>query len=125
MAELTQQALEAAKKSLASTIRKNKKARETLSQKQPPRLAQMEMIARNLANLEVMLTLVEQQLDGSGGSPARPSLEAARQAIPAYIGQIEKVLPKFAPGTPQHTLAVRRIDAYHLADMLLERALHP
>lgn len=52
--------------------------------------------------------------------PTGEEWEALRAALPGYLAQIEKVLPKFRPGTPQHTLAWRRIESYRMVSRLME-----
>lgn len=119
MVSPTTQDLEAAQASISSTIRKSEKACATLSQKQQPRLGQMAMLSKNIQNLSVMLALIRRRLGDVADPPSAQAMEEALRAIPSYIGQIEKVLPKFPVGTPQHTLALRRIAAYRLAESLL------
>ena len=37
--------------------------------------------------------------------------------------QVESILPKFAAGTPQHTLAIRRLQAFVIAQALIGQEL--
>ena len=122
MERFTNAELEQAQKTLASTIRKNEKAYATLSQKTPPRLGQMMLVARNLQNLRVYLALVEDARTGTHTEWAAEDLETALAAIPGDTARIEAVLPKFRPGTSQHTLAVRRIATYEMAAALAQAA---
>ena len=46
-------------------------------------------------------------------------LEEALRSIASTIGKCEKVQPKLKPGTPQHTLLVRRIKALQIASALI------
>ena len=47
----------------------------------------------------------------------------ARRAIASTCAKCEKALLKLRPGTPQHTLTVRRIRAFQIALALLEREI--
>lgn len=50
-------------------------------------------------------------------------LEEALRAITSTLGKCEKALPKLAEGTSQHTLLVRRIEAFKIASALLQKEL--
>lgn len=54
---------------------------------------------------------------------SKPDLEEALRAIASTISKCEKVQPKLKPGTPQHTLLARRIQAFHIATALIRREL--
>ncbi|GAB6087159.1 hypothetical protein [Alkaliphilus crotonatoxidans] len=124
MNELTTTELEAAQKAILSIIRKNEKAKETLSQKQPPGTSQIAMISRNLKVFYLAASLIASALrQDIAINYSKIELEEARQAIPSFIQKIEKVKPKFREGTPQHTLAIRRIKAFHIASALMEKEL--
>ena len=114
--------LDMAIQSVSSTIRKNEKVYATLSQKETPNLGQLRMVAGNLKNHSAMRTLLEQARSGEGPGLEAAERDALRAALPGYIARIGKVLPKFREGTPQHTLAWRRIEAYRLVLGLLEEA---
>lgn len=117
-------ALEGAQKSIASTLRKNEKVYITLSEKENPRASQMKMVSTNIKNFRLMLMLVENKLDTDCPADLQPDeLEELFRAIPHYVEQIEKIKPKFKAGTPQFTLATRRIDAYCIAMELTKEAL--
>lgn len=53
----------------------------------------------------------------------KEELNEALCAINSTISKCEKVLPKLAPGTSQHTLLIRRIKAFHISVMLINREL--
>lgn len=103
--------LEAAQKAIASTLRKEEKALITMSAKQAKQW-QLDRLAESIRHHRTMLALAEKQ------EVCREDVEAALAAIPGYIANVEKILPKFQPGTPQHTLGTRRIDAYRAAEEL-------
>lgn len=115
MSGFTAEELEMARGAIASTIRKYEKARETLLAKEPPRVGQAGRIARNLEALYAASAMV------SGGAVecAGEERAAAGRTLEALTRQVEKMLPKFQPGTPQHTLAVRRVRAFRMALALL------
>jgi len=50
-------------------------------------------------------------------------LEEALRAISSTIGKCEKVQPKLKEGTSQHTLLIRRIKAFRIAEALISREL--
>lgn len=50
-------------------------------------------------------------------------LQEALRAIASTIGKCEKVLPKLKEGSSQHTLLIRRINAFYIASALIEREL--
>lgn len=116
---LTEEALLAGEKSIASTLRKEEKAYATLTAKRA-REWQLARVAADLENFRTMLTLLHQALHREPFCQVEQArIEAAYRAIPGYIGQIQKILPKFRQGTPQHTLGIRRIQAYQTAAALL------
>ena len=51
-------------------------------------------------------------------------LQEAQRAIASTCSKCEKALLKLRPGTPQHTLTVRRIRAFRIALALLDRELN-
>ncbi|MPM78623.1 hypothetical protein SDC9_125634 [bioreactor metagenome] len=53
----------------------------------------------------------------------KEELSQALRAIVSTIGKCEKVQPKLKPGTPSHTLLVRRIKALNIAAVLIQREL--
>lgn len=111
--------LEAARKALASTLRKTEKAHATLLAKNAAP-GHIRRTARSIADHRTMLSLVQNALQpGSCAVPDDAQLESARSAAAEYGSRVEAVMPKFPAGTPQHTLALRRIDAYRLAGELI------
>lgn len=53
----------------------------------------------------------------------RNDLREALRAIHSTVAKCEKALPKLAPGTPQHTLLKRRLEAFYIAAALMEKEL--
>ncbi len=116
--------LEAALKAVLSTIHKSERVQATLSAKQPPRTAQLKAGAQKLKALRIAADLIEREMEaGITVHYALTDLEDAIQTTLSFIRQIEKVKPNFAEGTPQHTLAVRRIRAFEIAVALMEREM--
>lgn len=65
--------------------------------------------------------------ESSAGENPQTRTEAdmadAVQYFESTIARVQKVLPKFAAGSPQHTLAVRRIRAFEIAGTLIRKRL--
>lgn len=108
--------LNAARKAIASTLRKEEKAHATMAANEVKQW-QLDRLAASITHHRTMLALVE----GTGAD--REEIETALAAVPGYIEKIQKILPKFQEGTPQHTLAVRRIAAYETAAELARCAM--
>lgn len=121
---MTKEELEIAYQSITSTIRKNVKAYETLSKKDKPRVSQMKMIQENIDNFIVIKKLIEQRLqDAVSYQFTKEELLKVLSALPGYHNQIERVLVKFKEGTPQHTLAIRRIHSYRIGEELIQEEM--
>ncbi len=54
---------------------------------------------------------------------SKEELLEARRAIASTNAKMEKVLLKLREGTPQHTLATRRLAAFRIAVDLIDREL--
>lgn len=61
--------------------------------------------------------------DGNSLTRTKADLLDAVQFFESTIARVQKVLPKFAEGTPQHTLAIRRIRAFEIANTLIRERL--
>ena len=120
MQKTTEEQAEALR-SITSTCKKSEKALLKLK----PGTVQYTMTAQSVKAYGIAITLIQQaQPKAAEESPARytdKELEAALQAICSATGWVERVLPKFRPGTPQHTLAVRRIRAFQMAAGLIAK----
>lgn len=53
----------------------------------------------------------------------KEELEEALRSITSTMGKCEKVQPKLKQGTAQHTLLLRRIKAFYIASVLIEKEL--
>lgn len=111
--------LREAARAIASTRMKSEKAILKLKEGS----AQQRLTARGIAAYSLALQLIAREL----GEPQEPILytkESLEQAIEAFTfaaTRVESILPKFAAGTPQHTLAVRRLRAFEIAQALIRR----
>jgi len=111
--------LREAARAIASTRMKSEKALLKLKDGS----AQQRNTARGIAAYSLALNLIARGL----GEPCEPiacDKESLDQAIEVYTSmttRVESILPKFAAGTPQHTLAVRRLRAFEIARVLILR----
>ena len=86
---------------------------------------QYRLTARGIAAYSLALQLIAREQ----GEPqeailySKESLEQAVEALAFATTRVESVLTKFASGTPQHTLAVRRLRAFAIAQELLRREI--
>lgn len=53
----------------------------------------------------------------------KEELKEAQRAIESTIAKCKKVQPKLKPGSPQHTLLIRRIKAFQIASSLIKLEL--
>ncbi|MDD4311172.1 MAG: hypothetical protein PHW41_01675 [Eubacteriales bacterium] len=85
--------------------------------------AQYRFTARGLAAYSLALQLIAREQEDSAEevSFSRESLDQAIEAFASVSARVESILPKFAAGTPQHTLAVRRLRAFEIARELIRR----
>ena len=111
--------LREAARAIASTRMKSEKAILKLKDSS----AQQQMTARGIAAYSLALQLIAREL----GEPCEPiacdkvSLDQATEVFASMTTRVEAILPKFAAGTPQHTLAVRRLRAFEIARALIRR----
>lgn len=125
MDTFTKNELNEALRAISSTLNKSEKARLKLKAE----TFQHAMTAQGIEAYAIATELIKRESETiTAGSLfeekyAKENLEKALQALASATGRIEKALPKFAPGTSQHTLAVRRIKAFHIAAELIKREL--
>lgn len=111
--------LREAARAIASTRMKSEKAILNLKEGS----AQQRMTARGIAAYSLALQLIAREL----GEPCEPiacdkeSLDQATEVYTSMTTRVEAILPKFVAGTPQHTLAVRRLRAFEIARVLIQR----
>lgn len=109
--------LHEAARAIASTLMKSEKAILKLKDGSP----QQRLTARGIAGYTLALALIAREL---GEVPeqtayATEALVQAQEAFAFATARVNSILPKFAVGTPQHTLAVRRIRAFEIAQELI------
>lgn len=117
----SQEELSEAARAIDSTRMKSEKAILKLKEN----TAQYRLTARGIAAYSLALQLIAREQ----GEPqevilySKKSLEQAVEAFAFATTRVESVLPKFASGTPQHTLVVRRLRAFAIAQELLRREI--
>ena len=111
--------LREAARAIASTRMKSEKAILKLKDGS----AQRRLTARGIAAYSLALSLLSRELgEVTEQSPfSQEELSQAREAFVFASTRVQSVLPKFAAGTPQHTLAVRRLKAFEIATALILR----
>ena len=85
--------------------------------------AQYRLTARGIAAYSLALQLIAREQGDSSAQTdiSTESLDQASEAFAFAATRVTSVLPKFAAGTPQHTLAVRRLRAFAIAQELIRR----
>ncbi len=111
--------LHEAARAIESTRMKSEKAILKLKDGSP----QQRLTARAIAAYSLALQLIARELGETSEQTAlaREALEQATDAFAFATTRVESILPKFAPGTPQHTLAIRRLRAFEIAQELIRR----
>ncbi len=109
--------LSEAARAISSALHKSEKAFLRLKENSP----QFRLTAENIRAFQIALALIQRE-QGVPEAPAFTGEELlqARAALSSTISRVERILPKFAAGSPQHTLAVRRIWAFETAIQLME-----
>ncbi len=88
------------------------------------------LTVRGINAYQIALELINEACkpESSAGETPQTRTEAdmadSVQFFESTIAKVEKVLPKFAEGTPQHTLAIRRIKAFEIADTLIREHMN-
>ena len=125
MDKFTKEELEEALRAIASTINKSEKVQLKLK----AGTFQHTMTVRGIKAYNIAIELIKIELetiiteDSFEGKYTKEELEEALQALMSAISRVEKVLPKFNTGASQHTLAIRRIEAFYIATELIKRKL--
>lgn len=116
-------ALSAARTALQSALRKNDKVRHSLAQAANPRPGQILRVERIIQALTISLELIDAAL-GSADQAVYPdpTLADSYQLLRNLTKQLEALMPKLRPGSPQHSLARNRLEAFQVALRLLEQA---
>lgn len=110
--------LREAARAINSALKKSEKAITRLKEESP----QHRLTADGILAYQITLALIAQELDGEPAPKyEKEALEQAAATMKGLSARVEKILPKFAAGTPQHTLAVRRMRAFEIAVCLIRR----
>jgi len=85
--------------------------------------AQYRLTTRGIAAYRLALSLIARELGETPKQDAftKEELKQAKEAFAFATERVTSILPKFAAGTPQHTLAVRRLRAFEIAAELIAR----
>ena len=119
MSGYSQEDLREARRAIASTLSKSEKALTKLKEG----TFQHTMTAKGIQAYRIAIALIESMLgEVADCTYERDELDAALEAIKSAKSRVENILPKFEPGTPQHTLAVRRVAAFRIAAELIRMA---
>ena len=112
--------LSEAARAISSALMKSEKVLLKVKEGSP----QFRMTAENIRAFGIALALIRRE-EGEQDTPVfgKDELSRARASFESARLCVEKVLPKFAAGTPQHTLAVRRIRAFEIAEGLIQAEL--
>ena len=111
--------LQEAARAIASTLMKSEKAILKLKEGSP----QQRLTARGIEAYSLALALIARELGEVLEITAftKGECEQACEAFAFATTRVNSILPKFAPGTPQHTLAIRRLRAFTIAQELIQR----
>ena len=118
--------LSEARRAIVSALHKSEKALLKLKQG----TFSHTLTVRGISAYRIALELINEACkpESSAGETPQTRTEAdmleAVQFFESTIAKVEKVLPKFAEGTPQHTLAIRRIRAFEIADTLIREHMN-
>ena len=112
--------LSEAARAISSALMKSEKALLKLKEGSP----QLRMTTENIRAFQIGLALIRREQGARDALVFRKEeLASAQAAFASMTARVEKVLPKFAAGTPQHTLVVRRIRAFEIAEQMIQAEL--
>lgn len=112
--------LKEAERAILSALMKSEKAILKLKENSP----QYRLTAESIRAFRIALPLLRREQGAQEACAfGREELARAGAALASARSRVQKVLPKFAGGTPQHTLAVRRIRAFTIAAFLIQELL--
>lgn len=115
MPQFTPGELSEARRAIASALGKSEKALMKLKDGMP----QYGITIRGIEAYRISISLI----DKCGVHYSAEELGRAEKRLAETVLRVEKVMSKFAPGTSQHTLAVRRIAAFNIAAELIRSEL--
>ena len=109
-----------AARAISSALMKSEKVLLKLRDSSP----QYRMTERNICAFQIALALIRREQGAQDTLViGNEELASAKAAFTSMTARVEKVLPKFAVGTPQHTLSVRRIRAFEIAADMIQSEL--
>ena len=115
--------LQEATRAITSTLEKSEKAQLKLK----VGTIQHTMTVQGIKAYKIAIKLLNNELISINSENSIEARYMKEELVEAYkvltstISRVEKVLPKFNPGTSQHTLAIRRIKAFQIASKLIKR----
>lgn len=118
--------LSEARRAIESALHKSEKALLKLKQG----TFSHTLTVRGINAYRIALELINEscELESNAGETPQTRTEAdmadSVQFFESTIARVRKVLPKFAEGTPQHPLAVRRIRAFEIANTLIREHMN-
>ena len=117
--------LSEARRAIESALHKSEKALLKLKQGTFSHTLTLQGIKAYRIALELIDEANEPNDNTDGNSLTRTEADMLDtvQFFESTIARVQKVLPKFVEGTPQHTLAVRRIRAFEIAETLIQERL--
>lgn len=110
-----------ARRAIESALHKSEKALLKLKQGS----FSYTLTTRGIMAYKIALELLQAKIETIGSEAAlvqkhtEKELDDAILFFESTIRRVEKILPKFDGGTPQHTLAIRRIRAFDIAATLI------
>lgn len=125
MDKYTKEELQEAIRAITSMINKSEKAQLRLK----AGTWQHTMTVQALKANYIAIVLLNRELETNPAGRSFKSkyteeeLKNALEVVASVISRVEKVQPKFEAGTPQHTLAVRRIKALNISSAFIKREL--
>jgi hypothetical protein len=118
--DITPEELSEAIRAFASSISKCEKAKLKLKNGSP----QSKWVERQLEAFYISVSLIENLQNNHQPTDKRygeSELTGASKTIQQLIEKCEKLPGKFKDGSPQQTLAIRRLRAFEIAAALIER----
>lgn len=104
--------LSEAARAISSALMKSEKVLLKVKEGSP----QYRMTAENIRAFQIALALIRREQGAQDTLLfSNEELASAQAAFASMIVRVQKVQPKLAAGTPQHTLAARRIRAFEIA----------
>ena len=122
MGQFTNDVLSEAQRAIESALKKSEKVLLKLREG----TFSHSFTARGIATYDLALELIQTELQKNGSivenaqNRTEQELDDAIRFFEYARNRVEKALPKFQEGTPQHTLAVRRIRAFKLAETMIK-----